>query len=74
MLRYLRSLVVGACLGPTDPVLAGSVIKGHFADRHVDQGVRQVLLAESGINDGFGMDLTILTLSRSISRFIMLWV
>ena len=43
---WYESLVIGACLGPTDPVLAGSVIKGHFASRHVEKGVKDVLLAE----------------------------
>lgn len=43
---WYEALVIGACLGPTDPVLAGSVIKGHFATRHVDRGLKDVLLAE----------------------------
>lgn len=37
---------------PTDPVLAAAVVKGTFAEQHVPPYIRQILLCESGINDG----------------------
>ncbi|KAJ6590368.1 Sodium/hydrogen exchanger family-domain-containing protein [Mycena sp. CBHHK59/15] len=49
-----EALIVGAALAPTDPVLANSVVKGMFAERHVPRHVRELLVAESGLNDGFG--------------------
>ncbi|KAL7415474.1 Cation/H+ exchanger [Mrakia frigida] len=64
---WYESLVIGACLGPTDPVLAGSVIKGHFADRHVEKSMRDVLLCESGANDGLGTPILLLALSLLVS-------
>ncbi|KAK1921087.1 Cation/H+ exchanger [Papiliotrema laurentii] len=57
-LSWLEAFVVGGCLAPTDPVLAASVVKGTFAERHVPPFIRDLLLAsetpgcESGINDG----------------------
>lgn len=49
-----EALIIAACLAPTDPVLANSVVKGIFAERHVPRHVRETLAAESGLNDGFG--------------------
>lgn len=46
------ALVIGACLAPTDPVLAASVLgDSHFAHR-VPRRLRHLLSAESGCNDG----------------------
>ncbi|KAI5450990.1 Na+/H+ antiporter [Naganishia albida] len=63
---WMESLLIGACLSPTDPILASSVVKGTFSERHVPPYVRYLLLTESGINDGaatpyFLLPLTILT-------------
>ncbi|GHJ88066.1 hypothetical protein NliqN6_4468 [Naganishia liquefaciens] len=63
---WMESFLVGACLSPTDPILASSVVKGSFSERHVPPYVRYLLLSESGINDGaatpyFLLPLTILT-------------
>lgn len=59
-----------ASRSPTDPILASSVVKGSFSERHVPPYVRYLLLAESGINDGaatpyFLLPLTILTTSTA---------
>lgn len=52
-LSFLASLVVAACLTPTDPILAASVVgKGKFAQKHVPSHIRHLLQAESGCNDG----------------------
>jgi Na(+)/H(+) antiporter len=49
---WIDSLVVAACVTPTDPVLASSVVgKGKFAKR-VPKHLRDLLSAESGCNDG----------------------
>ncbi|KAJ3211168.1 hypothetical protein HDU82_006588 [Entophlyctis luteolus] len=53
-LPFLDCLVIAACITPTDPVLANSIVKGKFAEKHVPLNVRLILSAESGANDGFG--------------------
>lgn len=46
------ALVIGACLSPTDPVLAASVLaKSRFSDR-VPARLKNMLSAESACNDG----------------------
>ncbi|KAG6884833.1 hypothetical protein C0993_007954 [Termitomyces sp. T159_Od127] len=51
-LNFLSSLVVAACLTPTDPILAAAVVGGKWADKHVPAHIRHLLAAESGCNDG----------------------
>lgn len=66
-LSFLSSLVIAACVTPTDPVssstyslirtltvqiLAQAVVGGKFADKHVPAHIRHLLSAESGSNDG----------------------
>ncbi|KAJ3413831.1 hypothetical protein HDV05_007431 [Chytridiales sp. JEL 0842] len=53
-MSWLDSMVIAACLTPTDPVLANSIMKGKFAEKHIPLNVRLVLSAESGANDGLG--------------------
>ena len=53
-LSFLHSLVVGACVTPTDPVLSNSIVKGKFADKNVPKGLQRIIIAESGANDGLG--------------------
>ncbi|KAG9237356.1 Na(+)/H(+) antiporter-like protein [Amylocarpus encephaloides] len=46
------ALIIGACLSPTDPVLAASVLaSSHFSNR-VPKRLRHLLSAESACNDG----------------------
>ncbi|WP_159942864.1 MULTISPECIES: cation:proton antiporter [unclassified Nocardiopsis] len=49
--------VVGACLCPTDPVLAASVVTGKPAQRDLPERVRALLTGESGANDGLALPL-----------------
>ncbi|KAJ2778256.1 hypothetical protein H4R18_004703 [Coemansia javaensis] len=53
-LPFLQALAVGACVAPTDPVLANAILKGVFAETHVPVRLRDILTAESGANDGLG--------------------
>lgn len=50
--NFLSSLVIAACVTPTDPILAQAVIGGKFAEKHVPAHIRHMLAAESGCNDG----------------------
>ncbi|KAL5507268.1 hypothetical protein ACEPAH_6724 [Sanghuangporus vaninii] len=51
-LNFVSSLTIAACLTPTDPVLAATIIGGKFAIRHVPVHIRRLLSAESAANDG----------------------
>ncbi|WP_394216868.1 cation:proton antiporter [Brachybacterium vulturis] len=51
------ALVIGACLAPTDPVLAASVLTGDAAEKTLSERVRAMLTMESGANDGLGIVL-----------------
>lgn len=53
-MNQLESLLISACITPTDPVLANSIVKGRFAENHVPLHVRNIISAESGANDGLG--------------------
>ncbi|EJW02668.1 hypothetical protein EDEG_02939 [Edhazardia aedis USNM 41457] len=48
------ALLIGACVTPTDPVLAATIMKGKFAARYIPKHLRNLLTAESGANDGLG--------------------
>ncbi|KAJ2778663.1 hypothetical protein GGI15_004110 [Coemansia interrupta] len=53
VLPFLQALAVGACVTPADPVLAYVIVTGRFAEEHLPQRLRTMLVAESGANDGF---------------------
>lgn len=54
-LGWMESLIVAACLTPTDPILASSIVgNGRFAQR-VPRHLRDLLSAESGCNDCMGL-------------------
>lgn len=46
------ALIISACLAPTDPVLAASVLAESAFSRRVPRRLRHMLSAESGCNDG----------------------
>lgn len=48
------SLIVGACVTPTDPVLATAILKGKFSNRYIPSHLKNLLTVESGANDGLG--------------------
>ena len=49
--KFSTALIVSACLAPTDPVLAASVLNSRFSAR-VPRRIRHMLSAETGCNDG----------------------
>lgn len=75
---FLQALVVAACVTPTDPILANSVVKGRFAEKHVPINVRDLLSAESGANDGLGLPYMYLALYllqySSVADALTAWV
>ncbi|KAF9086103.1 hypothetical protein BGX29_001579 [Mortierella sp. GBA35] len=81
-LDFVESMVLAACVTPTDPVLSNSVVKGRFAEKHVPPRIRYLLSAESGINDGMGLPFLFLglylmrepTIGNAIGKwFYMVW-
>jgi NhaP-type Na+/H+ or K+/H+ antiporter len=59
-LSITDALVIAACITPTDPVLANSIVKGRFAEAHVPGNVRLLISAESAMNDGLGTPMLLL--------------
>ncbi|OTA06653.1 sodium/hydrogen exchanger family protein [Trichoderma parareesei] len=51
---FLHALAVGACVTPTDPVLSAVIVKGKFADHNIPKELQNLIVAESGANDGLG--------------------
>lgn len=50
--KFTTALIIAACLTPTDPVLAASVVgESHFSQR-LPKRIKHLLQAESGCNDG----------------------
>ncbi|ORD93953.1 NAH1 [Enterospora canceri] len=63
------SWALAAALTPTDPILSSSIVSGRFAKKNVDEHLRMLLVAESGVNDGIGIVLLNISvlLNKSIS-------
>lgn len=67
-LSFIESLVIGACVTATDPVLASSVVgKSKFAQR-IPGHIRNLLSAESGCNDGMAFPFLYLALDIYLER------
>lgn len=65
---FLEALCISSAVTPTDPVLANSITSGQYAEEHVPENVRHIILAESGANDGLGfpfMFLAVVLLVRT---------
>nr|O42701.1 RecName: Full=Na(+)/H(+) antiporter 2 [Zygosaccharomyces rouxii]BAA24268.1 Zsod22p [Zygosaccharomyces rouxii] len=60
-LNFPASLLMGACITATDPVLAQSVVSGTFAQK-VPGHLRNLLSCESGCNDGLAIPFVFLSL------------
>jgi len=55
-----EAFVIGACFAPTDPVLAATVLRGRLAEERIPLPLRELLMAESGMNDGTAYPLVYL--------------
>ena len=53
------AVLLGACLAPTDPVLAAGVATGAPAERDVPVRLRELLSLESGVNDGLALPIVL---------------
>ncbi|KXH38551.1 sodium/hydrogen exchanger family protein [Colletotrichum simmondsii] len=61
-LPLVHALAIAACITPTDPVLSTTVVKGRFAEENVPEDLQQIIVAESGANDGLGYPFLFLAL------------
>lgn len=61
-LPFLHALAIGSCVTPTDPILSNVIVKGKFADHNVPKDLQQIIIAESGANDGLGYPFLFLAL------------
>jgi NhaP-type Na+/H+ or K+/H+ antiporter len=61
-ITILYAMAVGACVTPTDPVLANNIVKGKFADQNIPTELQRIIIAESGANDGLGFPFLFLPL------------
>ena len=61
-ISLLLALLAGAIVTPTDPVLARSIVSGSLAEKCVPERTRNVITAESGINDGLALPLVLFPL------------
>lgn len=59
-LTLLANFIIASCVTSTDPVLSQAIAKGPFADRYVARPLREIISAEAGINDGFGVPFLML--------------
>ncbi|KAI1498449.1 Sodium/hydrogen exchanger family-domain-containing protein [Biscogniauxia marginata] len=59
----LATLVIGACVTSTDPILSQAVAKGPFADKYVMRSLREIISAEAGANDGFASPFLMLAVN-----------
>ncbi|HSK24867.1 MAG TPA: cation:proton antiporter [Egicoccus sp.] len=55
--------VLGACLSPTDPVLASGIVTGEPAEEDIPASNRQILSLESGANDGLALPFVVIALA-----------
>ena len=52
--KFVTALIIGACLAPTDPVLAASILTECTFSKKVPRRLKDLLSAESACNDGAG--------------------
>jgi NhaP-type Na+/H+ or K+/H+ antiporter len=62
--------VLGACITPTDPVLASSVVSGGPAERDLPARTRQLLSEESGSNDGLAYAFVVVAIAVALNHSV----
>lgn len=59
-ISWWEAATIGAIVSPTDPVVASSIITGPLARERLPRQLRQLISAESGLNDGLALPLVLL--------------
>jgi len=73
---FWEAMLVGAAITPTDPIVSTSIVTGVVAEDNLPGRIRQIILAESGANDGLAYPfvlLCILMLKRSPTEALSHW-
>ncbi|KAI1785916.1 Sodium/hydrogen exchanger family-domain-containing protein [Ganoderma leucocontextum] len=65
-LNFISSMVIAACLTPTDPIISAAIVGGKFATKHVPLNLRRLLAAESAANDGLAYPFLSISIYLSI--------
>ena len=76
-LPFWVSVLIGAIVTPTDPVVASSIVAGGVAERNLPAPLRHAISAESGFNDGLALPfvvLPVLVLTRPPGDVISHWL
>ncbi|RRJ31489.1 cation:proton antiporter domain-containing protein [Halocatena pleomorpha] len=74
---FTVAFLIGAIITPTDPVLAGTIVMGHTAQRSIPAPIRNLLTGESGANDGLAYPfvfLPILLFEHVPERAFLNWI
>ena len=64
--EFTTALIIAACLTPTDPVLAASVLSNSRFSNRVPKRIRDLLSCESGCNDGISFPFLYIGLFAAI--------
>lgn len=62
-ISLLSTLVIGACVTSTDPILSQAIAKGPFAELYVSRSLGELISAEAGANDGLASPFLMLALN-----------
>ena len=60
--NWTESLLIGAIITPTDPVVAATIITGQKAEKYLPSAVRNSLSFEAGANDGLAYPFVLLAI------------
>ncbi|KAI0712951.1 Sodium/hydrogen exchanger family-domain-containing protein [Cerioporus squamosus] len=67
-INFVSSLVIAACLTPTDPIISAAIVGGKYATKHVPLNLRRILSAESAANDGLAYPFLSISIYLTIER------
>lgn len=76
-LPFWMSMLIGAVITPTDPIVATSIVTGSVAEENLPADLRHTLSEESGANDGLAhpfVILPILVLGSSLEDSLGQWL
>lgn len=62
-LPFWVSMMIGAAITPTDPIVSSSIVTGVVANRNLPARLRHLISAESGSNDGLAYPLVLLAIA-----------
>ncbi len=74
---FWSAMLIGAIVTPTDPVVSGAIVTGEIAERSIPEHVRNILAAESGVNDGGAYPyvfLSVLLLTSPVESALSDWI